>query len=205
VFFPSNNARFIRSVADMDMRFVEFVIRSGRAVIYPIYNDTYERHLEPRPTAPNLRRDLVIQWSKEVGRTVDYLETRPDVDRTKIAYYGMSLGAIDGVPIVAMESRFKTAIFAAGGFRLTHAPPEVEPINFAPRIHIPVLLIAGRYDFAHPYEAAQVPMFRMLGTPEQDKKHVSFEGGHIPVAIQPVVKEILDWLDKYLGPVTPAH
>ena len=56
-----------------------------------------------------------------------------------------------------------------------------------------------------PYETTQVPMFRMLGTPEKDKKHASFEGGHIPLTIQPVVKEILDWLDKYLGPVAPPH
>ena len=205
VFFPNSSARLTRSSSEMDLRFVEFVVRSGRAVIYPIYKDTYERHVEPRPTGPNFRRDLVIQWSKDVGRTVDYLETRPDIDRTRIAYFGISLGAIDGVPIVAMESRFKTAVFSAGGFRLERVQPEAEPINFAPRIHIPALLIAGRYDFAHPYETAQVPMFRMLGTPEKDKKHVSFEGGHIPLTIQPVMKEILDWLDKYLGPVAPPH
>jgi dipeptidyl aminopeptidase/acylaminoacyl peptidase len=189
----------------MDIRFLDFVIRSGRAAVYPIYKDTYERHMEPPPTGPNLRRDLVIQWSKDLGRTLDYLETRPDIDSGRIAYYGMSLGAIDGVTLVALENRFKTAIFASGGFRLERAPPEVEPINFAPRIKIPVLLIAGRYDFAHPYETTQVPMFRFLGTAEPDKKHVSFDGGHIPLTIQPVVREMLDWLDRYLGPVAPAR
>jgi len=205
VYFPSSYARITRSSADMDTRFVDFVIRSGRAAVYPIYQDTYERHVEPPPVGPNLRRDLVIQWSKDLGRTLDYLETRADMDHGRIAYYGMSLGAIDGVVLVAVESRIRTAIFSSGGFRLDRAPPEVEPINFAPRIKIPVLLIAGRYDFAHPYETTQVPMFRLLGTREPDKKHVSFEGGHIPVTIQPVVKEILDWLDRYLGPVTPPR
>ncbi|HEY6065486.1 MAG TPA: SUMF1/EgtB/PvdO family nonheme iron enzyme, partial [Thermoanaerobaculia bacterium] len=187
VFFPSSIARLTRSSEDMDIRFLEFVVRSGRAAVYPIYKDTYERHMEPPPAGPNLRRDLVIQWSKDLGRTLDYLETRPDIDRSRIAYYGISLGAIDGVVLVALENRFKTAIFSSGGFRLERAPPEVEPINFAPRIKIPVLLIAGRYDFAHPYETTQVPMFRYLGTAEADKKHVSFDGGHIPLTIQPVV------------------
>jgi len=28
-----------------------------------------------------------------------------------------------------------------------------------------------------------------------------FEGGHIPPRPQLVFKEILDWLDRYLGPV----
>ncbi|MDQ6892103.1 MAG: SUMF1/EgtB/PvdO family nonheme iron enzyme [Acidobacteriota bacterium] len=205
VYFPSSYARLMRSSAEMDIRFLEFVIRSGRAAIHPIYQDTYERHIENPPTGPNFRRDLVIQWSKDLGRTLDYLETRPDIDRSRIAYYGMSLGAIDGVVLVALENRFRTAILSSGGFRLERVPPEVEPINFAPRIRIPVLLIAGRYDFAHPYETTQVPLFRLLGTPAQDKKHVSFEGGHISVAIQPIVREMLDWLDRYLGPVAPAR
>ena len=205
VYFPSSYALLMRSSEEMDIRFLEFVIRSGRAVIYPIYQNTYERHIEPPPTGPNFRRDLRIQWSKDLGRTLDYLETRPDIDRSRIAYYGMSLGAIDGVVLVALENRFRTAILSSGGFRLERLPPEVEPINFAPRIRIPVLLISGRYDFANPYETTQVPLFRLLGSPEADKKHVTWEGGHIPVTIQPVVREVLDWLDRYLGPVAPPH
>jgi hypothetical protein len=44
-----------------------------------------------------------------------------------------------------------------------------------------------------------VPLFQMLGTPSADKRHVVLEGGHIPPQPRPVYKEILDWLDKYLG------
>jgi pimeloyl-ACP methyl ester carboxylesterase len=80
-------------------------------------------------------------------------------------------------------------------------PPEADPVNFVPRIRIPVLLLGGRQDFIHPVDTAQVPFFRMLGTPEKDKKHVIFEGGHAPLRIQPLIKDILDWLDRYLGPV----
>jgi dienelactone hydrolase len=205
VFFPSSYARLIRTTADMDVHNFDFVVRAGRAVIHPIYQDTYERSREtPSQLAglgPNQRRDLVIQWSKDLGRTLDYLETRPDIDRNKLVYYGVSLGAIDGIVLVAMEPRIRAAIFTSGGFRLAHAPPEVEPINFAPRVRIPVLLIAGRYDFAHPYETSQLPMFRLLGTPEQDKKHFVFEGGHAAPRNQSIIKETLDWLDRYLGPV----
>jgi hypothetical protein len=35
----------------------------------------------------------------------------------------------------------------------------------------------GRYDFRHPLETDQNQMFRLLGTPEKDKRHVLFEGG----------------------------
>ena len=149
----------------------------------------------------NFWRDMRIQWSQDLGRSIDYLETRPDIDREKLAFLGTSMGAIDGVILVAVEPRFKAAIFLAGGFRFVKVPPEVDPINFAPRVTIPVLLAAGRQDFQHPYETAQLPMFRLLGTYEKDKKHFVFEGGHVPPKIQPVIKEILDWLDRYLGPV----
>ncbi len=201
VYFPSSQARVTPSSADLDMRFLDFVIRSGRALLHPIYNDTYERRLAVRPSGPAAFRDLRIQWSKEVGRSIDFVETRPDLDKRALAFYGLSLGAIDGVIFVALEPRFRTAVLAAGGLRFFRAPPEVEPFNFAPRVRVPVLLIAGRYDFGHPYETMQVPLFRALGTPEKDKKHVTFEGGHIPPKIQSLIREILDWLDRTLGPV----
>jgi pimeloyl-ACP methyl ester carboxylesterase len=116
----------------------------------------------------------------------------------------VSLGAIDGVNLVAVENRLRAAVFVSGGFRLERVPPEVEPINFAPRVRIPALLITGRYDFAHPYETAQLPMFRLLGTPEKDKRHDVLESGHVVPRTPPIIKEILDWLDRYLGPVQGA-
>jgi hypothetical protein len=40
--------------------------------------------------------DLTIAWSKELGRSIDYLETRRDIDRGRIAFYGHSMGAVVG-------------------------------------------------------------------------------------------------------------
>jgi hypothetical protein len=42
---------------------------------------------------------------------------------------------------------------------------------------------------------------RFLGTPEKDKRHIIFEGGHAPLRVQVLIKDILDWFDRYLGPV----
>jgi hypothetical protein len=61
-------------------------------------------------------------------------------------------------------------------------------------------MINGRYDFVLPLETCQEPLFRLLGTPPQDKRHVLFESGH-SVPYTPTFKETLDWLDHYLGPV----
>ncbi len=62
-------------------------------------------------------------------------------------------------------------------------------------------MVNGRQDFDLPYETAQLPMFRMLGTPPAEKRHVLFEGGHIPPRPQEPMKVILDWLDERLGRV----
>jgi hypothetical protein len=52
-----------------------------------------------------------------------------------------------------------------------------------------------------PVETSQRPLFEMLGTPASDKRHVIFETGHAVVTLPPMIKEVLDWLDRYLGAV----
>jgi hypothetical protein len=42
-------------------------------------------------------------------------------------------------------------------------------------------------------------MFRLLGAPLGSKRHVIFESGHTPPS-DLVIKEVLDWFDRYLGP-----
>jgi pimeloyl-ACP methyl ester carboxylesterase len=76
-------------------------------------------------------------------------------------------------------------------------------LNFAPRVRVPTLMVAGRSDFLQPVETAQLPLFRLLGVPAEHKRHALFDGGHVPGQLHDVVREILDWFDRYLGPVTP--
>jgi pimeloyl-ACP methyl ester carboxylesterase len=73
-------------------------------------------------------------------------------------------------------------------------------MNFAPRVKAPILMINGRYDFVFPLESCQEPMFRALGTPASDKKHILYDTGHMP-ALLPMTKDTFDWFDNYLGPV----
>ncbi len=65
---------------------------------------------------------------------------------------------------------------------------------------VPVLMVNGRYDFFFPTETSQRPMFLSLGTPPKDKRHVVFEAGHVPPN-DLMIKEILDWLDRYQGSI----
>ena len=200
VFFPGSDAVHRPSSHHLSLQFADFLARTGRVLVYPIYQGTYERRI-PGPHGPNVIRDAMIQRGKDIRRTVDYLQTRPDVEGSKVAFYGLSLGAQLGPLFLAIEPRFRTGVFLSGGFETWDMPLETDPVNFAPHVNVPVLMVNGREDFDLPYATAQVPMFRMLGTPAAEKRHVVFEGGHIPPHPEEAIKVILDWLDDHLGPV----
>jgi dienelactone hydrolase len=186
------------------MNFVDYVIKSGRAVIYPVYQKLYERRAAvvtlPGPT---LQRQVLVDWRKDVGRSIDYLETRDDIDKTRIGYLGVSQGSAYGVVLTALEDRFKAVVFLDGGmFQQTSGLAGLDQVDFAPRLTKPVLMVNGRYDATFPYDSAQLPFFRMLGTAAADKRHVVFDTPHdVRLRRTDLVREVLDWYDKYLGRV----
>ena len=104
--------------------------------------------------------------------------------------------------LIAVEPRIKVALLLLGG-SFEKVPPEVDSWNFAPRVKIPVLMLNGKDDFLFPLETSQIPLFNALGTPAKDKRHVLYEGGHgwDTGTRLLVIKDALDWLDRYLGPV----
>jgi len=205
LFFPS--ARVLMQPPDSshlgDTQFFDFVVQSGRAVMYPVYQDTYERRLTYRLPGGGQGVELTTQWSKDAARAVDYLETRKDIDSGKLAYMGVSMGAADGVIVSTMlQDRLKAAIYLDGGYFLAPQPPGGDQADFAPRMKKPVLMVNGRFDYTFPVETAQDPMFAMLGTPAADKQHLVLDTPHDVTERRPqLVEAVLDWLDRYLGRV----
>ncbi len=199
VYFPGGDATFLRSSRLLNLTNVDFLIRSGRALVFPVYKGTYERG----PTQPgiNAYRDVTIARVKYFGRVLDYLETRADLDRERIGYYGASLGAYSGVLIGAIETRLKAMVLMGGGLARVPVPQEIDPLNFAPRLRLPTLMVNGEGDFQYPLETTQRPLFRLLGADAERKHHALFTGGHMPLDIHDVMREILDWFDRFLGPV----
>ena len=197
VLFPNGYARVAGSSQYLDYGTFEFLIRSGRALLYPVYKGTFERG-GGRPPQGGVR-DMHVQWGKDFFRAVDYLETRPEIAKDKLGYYSISMGAYFAPIPLALEPRIKVAVIAAGGLRFRY-PPETQAVNFMPRVKIPVLVINGRNDFSAPPDA-QLRLVQLLGTPAEHKKHVMLEGGHVPNDIRGLFRETLDWFDKYLGPV----
>ncbi|HET7695447.1 MAG TPA: protein kinase [Vicinamibacterales bacterium] len=198
VLFGGSDAFRLRSSRDMSLSSAEVLVRSGRALLYPVYKGTYERQA-PELMGTNARRELRIAWYRDLARAIDYLETRPDIDRTRLAFYGTSAGGDAGVMLTALESRFKASILQGTGLQ-EESTPEIDLRNYAPRVRVPTLLLAGRYDFEVPYEAAQKPLFELLGPAPEHKRLVSVESGHT-VPANELLGTVLPWLDRYLGPV----
>ena len=203
VYFPGSNAIHSRSSESLANSLIKFIVKSGRAVIYPIYKSTFERGDELNSDYANetkFYRDHVIMWAQDLSRSIDYLATRPDIDSDRIAYYGVSWGAAMGAIMCAVENRFKASILFVAGLGFEHALPEVDPINFISRVTVPVLMMNGEYDFYFPVETSQKPFFEFLGTPPEDKKQIIYPTGH-SVPRSELIKESLAWLDRYLGSV----
>lgn len=155
-------------------------MQSGRAVIFPIKKGTYQRNFgSPPPDGGSAERDLVIAWAKDLNRSIDYLENRPDIDTKRLAYYGFSLGAFYGPIFTEVDHRFAVSVLAAGGLSPNFPLPEVDAVHYLHRNHTPTLLIAGRGDYIVPVETHQKPLIRLLAAAPKDKRHVILDSGHM--------------------------
>ena len=76
-----------------------------------------------------------------------------------------------------------------------------EPTVYLPRIRTPVLQFNGELDDIFSARGAAQPRFALLGTSPEHKKHVVAPGSHFVEPRSLLIRESLDWLDKYLGPV----
>ncbi|HEX7774782.1 MAG TPA: SUMF1/EgtB/PvdO family nonheme iron enzyme, partial [Pyrinomonadaceae bacterium] len=207
IYYPGSASYLMESSNDIEAYyefplFLSFIVKNGRAVLYPVYSGTFERRKTGLTGAGDSSRQfaqLFMQEVQDFRRCIDYLETRADVDTKKIAYYGMSGGGWRGGIIPAVEDRVQTSVLVAGGFNRNDLRPEIAQINYLPRIRIPTRMLNGKYDTIHPYETSIKPMFDLLGTPRDKKELKLYETDHIPPRNE-LIKETLAWLDKYLGP-----
>lgn len=208
IYFPGTDAIWT-PVFDPEkagnLEFVDFVLKSGRAIFYPTIKSTYDRNdglRNSNPSSSTSYKEHAIMWVKDIIRSVDYLATRPEIDSDKLVYYGLSWGARLGALNLAVEPRFKTGVIVSGGIAILTPLEEVAEYTYLPRVKMPVLMLNGEHDICcFPLEAAQKPFFNLLGTPPEHKKHVIFKNtAHIPARAD-LIRETLEWLDKYLGKV----
>jgi poly(3-hydroxybutyrate) depolymerase len=180
-----------------------FLIKNGRAFLHPVLKGQYQRKYAKPPAGSHEIRDRMIQESKDFRRSIDYLVSRPDVDRDRIGVYGLSYGA-GMLPIFAVdEQRLKAAALWDVGLPVDRLLPEADPFNFISRFRVPLLMMNGRSDYAVPLKSSALPMFKLAGAPEKDKRQAFWDGSSADFMkiMQTVTQETLDWFNRYLGPV----
>jgi eukaryotic-like serine/threonine-protein kinase len=185
-----------------EMSKLMFIPQSGRALLYPVLKGSYERRWGRPSRGATERRQRYVWLAQDVMRTVDYVDEREELDIDAVAYMGLSWGAEWALPM-ALEKRFRATVLIGGALDPTWlgaVPEAVAPWNFVSRITTPTLLVNGRYDFMHPYEESQLPFFDAIDVPEEDKRFVVLETGHLPPNNE-VIGYALSWLDARLGPV----
>lgn len=107
---------------------------------------------------------------------------------------------------MALEERLRVGLVIVEGLpAVASIPPEIDFVNHAPRVTAPVLVLNGRDDALFPYKTSQLPMSRAFGSPDEDKCHVTFPSGHATYSwTDHLIRESLDWLDRYFGQPCPA-
>lgn len=113
--YPGIDALATRSFGDYPYLEPALFTKSGRALVFPVYWGMFERGGGPggRDRTPLQWGELIAKDFEDLARTIDYLESRPDIDATKLAFYGLSLGANVGPVFGALEPRLRVVILAS--------------------------------------------------------------------------------------------
>jgi formylglycine-generating enzyme required for sulfatase activity/dienelactone hydrolase len=177
------------------------LIRGGRAVFAVQLEGYIGRPLPRGWTPPDVQTDeyvdTFVRRVTETRRGLDYLVSRPDIDRTRIALLGVSAGGGAGIFVSALDARYRAVIFMGTGIsqRQARYAAAANRVNFVPQIKAPVFMLQGKYDEDTSWKSEAEPLYRLLRAP---KVMEVFEGSHIPrpeVSIPMYTK----WLDQTLG------
>ncbi|MEO9036428.1 MAG: dienelactone hydrolase family protein, partial [Gemmatimonadaceae bacterium] len=137
---------------------------------------TYENDYETAETfvrKPAQWRDMGLQNAIEYRRLMDYLATRADIDTAHIGVLGLSHGAMMTFVLSALDPRVRAAV--AGLTPMQNIPDALMPTNYAPRIQIPILMLAGTQDTWYTRDQAE-KAFGMIGSKE--KQIIWYDVGH---------------------------
>lgn len=153
-------------------------------------------------------RSIITQTVFDLRRAIDFLETQPEIDATRIGYYGISLGGIIGTIFCGIDDRVKVPVItlAGGGLHLmfgTSALSEetteylslIDPINYVEKITPrPLLMINAEQDEVVPPMMSKL-LFRTAAEP---KKIIWYPAKHRTVSPEKVYQDGIDWYDQHL-------
>ena len=153
-------------------------------------------------------RDIVAQTVFDLRRAIDFLSTRPQIDSTRIGYFGISFGGMIGTIFCGVDKRIKVPVIAlaGGGFNLAFKFKALsketsiylsimDPINFVAKISPrPLLMINASKDDIVPPMMTKA-MYRKAKNP---KKIIWYPTKHRQIPLDKAFPEAVGWFEKYL-------
>ena len=166
------------------------------------------KKLDLRKPFPFTTRNSIVQTVFDLRRAVDFLQSRPQINGTRIGFMGISLGGITGTISCAVEPRIKVPVLAlaGGGFRLLFGfkmfSPKIEnllapiePLHFVGKISPrPTLFINASKDEVIPPRLAK-KLHNAAGSP---KKVVWFATKHRDIPLDAAFQTAIAWFGRYL-------
>jgi serine/threonine protein kinase/dienelactone hydrolase len=212
IYFPGADAIYATSFEGPPYRALwQCIVTSGRAVVFPIYHGTYERPsargrswtMSDVVELPLTYRDWTVRMAKDLRRSIDYLETRDDINTEKLGYYGYSSGSLLGPIMLAVEDRIDTGVFVHGGVPPIDFPRSFDMALYAERVSMPILMVNGAEDVLVPVKTSQIPMYDILQRTSRSTERKQYPGGHgqFKLFYEQIRGDVVGWLDRYLGPV----
>ena len=188
---------------------VDFVVRNGRALVWPIISGTHERR---RPSNRPRPAELAERWlnakrdrRREIGAVIDFLEFADAYAGDKVAVLGASFGAtFVSSHILVVEERIRTAVMMSAtlaGVDTRVFPDIVNPNTYWPEVRMPILLLNGRFDISTHQLVSREALLESIGTDAERKRGIVYESSHWPLPPHRVEKDVTDWLDEHLGTV----
>lgn len=191
----------------------DFFLKNGYAVIrIDISNhgdrkgDVFEFDLTG--TYKYWTRNVISQTVFDLRRTVDFIESRKELDSKRIGYYGISLGGIIGTIFCGVEDRIKVPVIALAGGQMNLLYKEqalsdeakdfvsiIEPLNFVKHIYPrPFLMLNAKNDEIVP------PMMSKLlyNKAKEPKEIIWYDAKHRDVPLNKIYKDGLNWFNTYL-------
>ncbi len=104
--------------------------------------------------------------------TLDALRSLPDIGNGPVGWWGVSMGTIIGLPVVAADHRFGAAVLGLMGLT---GPTRARIARDSPNVRCPVLFLVQWDDRMFHHDAA-VALWECLGS--RDKRLVAHPGEH---------------------------
>lgn len=185
-------------VVALGRRLVRHLGYAAAAIDGPVHGD---RRQKSGPDLPFF--DFGQMWSSDATMTdamvadwratIDALQTEPDIGPGPAGYWGLSMGTILGLPLVAAEPRITVAVLGLMGLT---GPTRSRILTDAPKVRGPVLFLMQWHDELFPRDKVS-ELFDALGTP--DKRLHAHPGKH--GAVPPEEFEASErFLALHLGP-----